>query len=73
MAEVLADLEVDGILYADNNIEMASGKVLKVNALQVVGARVVDARIDDTPNSGDVTTDGIIAAIQAALMLCTAT
>lgn len=29
--------------------------------------KYVDARIDDTPNSGDATTDGIIASIQAAL------
>ena len=37
-------------------------------ANQVVGARVVDARIDDIPNSGDATTDGIIDAIQDALI-----
>lgn len=41
--------------------------VLKVDDVQVVSNRVVDARIDDTPNSGDATTDGIIAAIQSVL------
>jgi hypothetical protein len=40
----------------------------QVDGTQVVSNRVVDARIDDTPNSGDATTDGIIAAIQTALV-----
>lgn len=35
---------------------------------KVVGARVVDARIDDTINSGDATTDGVIEAIRTALI-----
>jgi len=39
----------------------------QVDGTQVMTNRVIDARIDDTPNSGDATTDGIIAAIQAAL------
>jgi len=50
------------------DVDLASGKVYKVNATQVVGARVIDARIDDIPNSGDTTTDGIIDAIQDALI-----
>lgn len=41
--------------------------VYKVDDVQVISNRVVDARIDDTPNSGDATTDGIIAAIQSVL------
>lgn len=45
----------------------ATCTTLSVAGNQVVGARVVDARIDDTPNSGDATTDGIIAAIQSIL------
>lgn len=46
-----------------------------VGANQVVGARVVDARIDDAINSGDATTDGVIDACRDALIahgLCTA-
>jgi hypothetical protein len=35
-----------------------------VGANQVVGARVVDARLSDTPNSGDATTDGLIDALR---------
>lgn len=42
--------------------------VLKIDDVQVVSNRVIDARIDDTPNSGDATTDGIIAAIQSVLL-----
>ena len=34
----------------------------------VVGVQVVDARIDDTINSGDATTDGVIDAIRDALV-----
>lgn len=41
--------------------------VLKIDDVQVVSNRVIDARIDDAPNSGDATTDGIIAAIQSIL------
>ena len=39
----------------------------EVDGVQVVSNRVIDARIDDTSNSGDATTDGIIAAIQSIL------
>jgi hypothetical protein len=42
--------------------------VYKVDGVQVVGNRVVDARIDDTINSGDATTDGVIDAIRDALI-----
>lgn len=42
--------------------------VYKVDGVQVVGPRVVDARIDDTINSGDATTDGVIDAIRDALI-----
>lgn len=49
-----ASIDKDGFYYVSTN--------------KVVGARVIDARIDDTPNSGDATTDGIIDAIQDALI-----
>ncbi|KKN71434.1 hypothetical protein LCGC14_0420130, partial [marine sediment metagenome] len=42
--------------------------ILDVNSAQVVGTRVVDARIDDAINSGDATTDGVIDAIRDALI-----
>ncbi len=41
------DLEVDGVIYADAGIDVASGQVYKLNNIQVVGARVVDERADD--------------------------
>jgi hypothetical protein len=34
------------------DVSLDSGKVYRVNAIQVVGARVIDARIDDDINSG---------------------
>ncbi len=43
------------------------GSILDINSAQVVGTRVVDARIDDAINSGDATTDGVIDAIRDAL------
>ena len=42
--------------------------VYRVNTTQVVGVRVIDARIDDVINSGDATTDGVIDAIRDALI-----
>ncbi|MDD5533489.1 MAG: hypothetical protein PHC52_11905 [Syntrophales bacterium] len=61
-------LRVDGTSYHDDDILLASGKVVKVNSVQVLGTRVVDARFANTPNSGDATTDGIIAALQALVI-----
>lgn len=37
-----------------------------VGTNQVLGARVIDARIDDAINSGDATTDGVIDALRDA-------
>jgi hypothetical protein len=68
-------------LYIDNagsgnditapNFTLTNGALtatsISVGGNQVIGARVVDARIDDTPNSGDATTDGIIAALQSII------
>jgi hypothetical protein len=35
---------------------------------KVLGSRVVDARLADVPNSGDATTDGVIAALQSVIL-----
>jgi hypothetical protein len=53
----------DNCITADGAI---TGLTFKVGANQVVGARVVDARIDDAINSGDATTDGVIDALRDA-------
>ncbi|CAK0764396.1 hypothetical protein CCP3SC15_300021 [Gammaproteobacteria bacterium] len=37
-------------------------------ASKVVGARIIDARIDDAINSGDATTDGVIDALRDAMI-----
>ncbi len=42
--------------------------VYKVDGVQVVGNRVIDARCDDTINSGDATTDGVIDALRDAMI-----
>jgi hypothetical protein len=39
-----------------------------VGSNKVVGARVIDARCDDTINSGDATTDGVIDALRDAMI-----
>ena len=56
------------VLDCSTHINVASGKVYKVNNVQVVGARVVDARISNTPNSGDATTDDLIDAMRDAML-----
>ena len=58
-ASVLASVDDDGTIDTTAKYE--------VDGVQVVSNRVIDARIDDTSNSGDATTDGIIAAIQSIL------
>jgi len=40
----------------------------QVDAVQVVGNRVVDARCDDAIDSGDATTDGVIDALRDAMI-----
>lgn len=42
--------------------------VLKIDDVQVVGNRVIDARCDDTINSGDATTDGVIDSLRDAMI-----
>jgi hypothetical protein len=61
-------LEVDGILYADAGIDVASGQVYKLNNIQVIGARVIDERIDDAINESawDATTAGVLDALRDA-------
>lgn len=41
---------------------------LAIGTNQVVGARVIDARCDDTISSGDATTDGVIDALRDAMI-----
>jgi len=42
--------------------------VYKIDTVQVVGNRVIDARCDDAINSGDATTDGVIDALRDAMI-----
>jgi hypothetical protein len=59
------------IIRLDQPIDTAASPsfaAVKVAGTQVVGARVVDARLANIPNSGDATTDGIIAALQALVL-----
>jgi len=42
--------------------------VLKIDDVQVVSNRVIDARCDDTIDSGDATTDGVIDALRDAMI-----
>jgi hypothetical protein len=63
-----------GVIYANNvwdgapSIDLTAGKVYKIGAVKVVGARVIDNRCDDAINSGDVTTDGVIDALRDAMI-----
>jgi hypothetical protein len=63
LAGVLADspLSTDGT-------DVDNSGVYKVDAVQVVGNRVVDARLADTPNSGNATTDGLIDALRDLIL-----
>lgn len=54
------DLDVTGNINATG--------VLKIDDVQVVSNRVIDARCDDTINSGDATTDGVIDALRDAMI-----
>ena len=56
------------VLDCSTHINVASGKVYKVNSTQVVGARVVDARCSGAVNSGDATTDDVIDALRDAMI-----
>jgi hypothetical protein len=52
----------------DVNGNINATGVIKIDDTQVVGNRVVDARCDDTVNSGDATTDGVIDALRDAMI-----
>lgn len=56
------------LITMKQDVDIVSGKVLKVNNTQVVGARVVDARCADVANSGDATTDGLIDSLRDAMI-----
>ena len=58
---------VDSPLSTDG-VDIDNSGVYKVDGIQVVGARVVDARADDVANSGDATTDGLIDALRDAMI-----
>jgi hypothetical protein len=51
---------------ASGNTDVAGA--YKVDGTQVVGNRVIDERCDDTVNSGDATTDGVIDALRDAMI-----
>lgn len=56
------------VILCTVDIDLASGKVYKLDGTQVVGTRVIDARCDDALNSGDATTDGVIDALRDAMI-----
>lgn len=51
-----------------NSGHINTADVYKVDDVQVVSNRVIDARCDDTINSGDATTDGVIDALRDAMI-----
>jgi len=53
-------LRINAVLNVTENIQ--------IDAVQVVGNRVIDARCDDAVNSGDATTDGVIDALRDAMI-----
>jgi hypothetical protein len=54
--------------YLDVNGNINVTGVYKVDDVQVVSNRVIDARCDDAINSGDATTDGVIDALRDAMI-----
>jgi hypothetical protein len=69
-AQLLIDAQVGGVSkFSVSNVgDVNLTGVLKIDAVQVLTNRVIDARIDDTINSGDATTDGVIDAIVDCLI-----
>ncbi len=49
------------------NFALVTGKVITIDGDQVVAGRVVNADLANTPNSGDATTDDLIAALVAVI------
>ena len=62
----IGDAAPGEVLDVAGNIN-ATG-VVKIDDVQVVSNRVVDARCDDAVNSGDATTDGVIDALRDAMI-----
>jgi len=62
----VAEISGAGLVWAD--VGFNADEYYQVAGTQVVGARVVDARCDDTINSGDATTDGVIDALRDAMI-----
>jgi hypothetical protein len=59
---------VNEVAIGNTGISLASGNIIQINANQVVGARVVDARIDDTiGGTWDASAQGILDACRDAL------
>jgi hypothetical protein len=65
-------IEETGILanspISTDGTDVDNSGVYKVDAVQVVGNRVIDARCDDAINSGDATTDGVIDSLRDAMI-----
>ena len=62
----IADNNPAEILDVTGNINVTGA--YKVDDVQVVGNRIIDARCDDAINSGDVTTDGVIDSLRDAMI-----
>ena len=60
------DVAPGEILDVNGNINVTG--VYKVDDVQVVSNRVIDARCDDAINSGDATTDGVIDSLRDAMV-----
>lgn len=61
------DAGVEAWSITNDGVVNATGEY-QVDGTKVVGNRVVDARCDDTINSGDATTDGVIDALRDAMI-----
>ena len=72
--ELNIGLMINGVAPAEilsivgGGLDLATGKVLSVAGTKVVGARVIDARVDDVINSGDLVTDGVIDSLVDAMI-----
>jgi hypothetical protein len=67
---VLTWMEDEDYFQFADDVNINTGEVLKVGGTQVVGARVVDARCDDTINAvvWDSTTAGVLTALRDAMI-----
>jgi hypothetical protein len=60
------DISPSEYIDVDGNINVTG--VYKVDDVQVLSNRVIDARCDDAINSGDATTDGVIDSLRDAMI-----